>query len=163
MKILYDYQAFQMQKVGGVSNCFAELIGHLPSSVEWRIGLKESDNVHLKEKGLMSNLPPSSLSAENFFTRKHFFGKGTLYEWFNEHFDSFPSADHKNKKYSIELLKSQFKTTVSGSNLTYKIAVQVNRVPSYKVPKVTVKGKVYDKAGNSVSINKTFNYTITKK
>ena len=64
---------------------------------------------------------------------------------------------------SIELLKSQFKTTVSGSNLTYKIAVQVNRVPSYKVPKVTVKGKVYDKAGNSVSINKTFNYTITKK
>lgn len=105
MKVLYDYQAFQMQKVGGVSNCFAELIGHLPSSVEWQIGLKESDNVHLKEKGLMSNLSPSSLSAENFITRKHFFGKGTLYKWFNEHFDSFPSADHKNKKYSIELLK----------------------------------------------------------
>lgn len=105
MKVLYDYQAFQMQKVGGVSNCFAELIGHLPSSVEWQIGLKESDNVHLKEKELMPNLPPRSLSAENFIMRKHFLGKETLFKWFNEHFDSFPSAEHKNKKYSIDLLK----------------------------------------------------------
>lgn len=66
MKVLYDYQAFQMQNVGGVSNCFAELIAHLPSAVEWQIGLKESDNVHLKEKRLIPNLPPNSLSANNF-------------------------------------------------------------------------------------------------
>lgn len=105
MKVLYDYQAFQMQKVGGVSNCFAELIGHLPSSVEWQIGLKESDNVHLKEKGLLPNLPSRFFSAENFITCKHFLGKGTLFKWLNEHFDSFPSAEHKNKKYSIDLLK----------------------------------------------------------
>lgn len=107
MKVLYDYQAFQMQNVGGVSNCFAELIAHLPSAVEWQIGLKESDNVHLKEKRLIPNLPPNSLSANNFLMRKHFLGKGTTFKFLNDHLKCFPSSEHKNRRYSIELLEAQ--------------------------------------------------------
>lgn len=107
MKILYDYQAFQMQKVGGVSNCFAELIAHLPESVQWEIGLKENGNVHLIEKGLLPSLKTPSLTGDNFLMQKHFYGKGTIFRFLNEHFEGFPSSEHINKKYSVELLKEQ--------------------------------------------------------
>lgn len=107
MKILYDYQAFQEQKVGGVSNCFAELISHLPNSVEWEIGLKESNNIHIREKQLIPNLEKERLNSENFISNKQFRGKGTIYNLLNKNFSSFPSSEHINKNYCIELLKKQ--------------------------------------------------------
>ena len=107
MKVLYDYQAFQMQKVGGVSNCFVELIAHLPNSVDWTIGLKESNNVHLREKGLLPDVKEQSLVAENFLTKRPFKGKATLFKYLNEHFNSFPSSEHINQKYCIDLLEEQ--------------------------------------------------------
>jgi hypothetical protein len=48
MRILYDYQIFQWQRVGGISNSFINLIQNLPSTAEFQIGIKDSDNVHLK-------------------------------------------------------------------------------------------------------------------
>ena len=107
MKILYDYQAFQLQKVGGVSNCFAELIAHLPHSVEWEIGLCESNNIHLRDKCLIPNLKNESLNAGNFISDSHFFGKKTVYNYLNNKFKNFPSSEHINQRYSIELLKKQ--------------------------------------------------------
>lgn len=107
MKVLYDYQAFQMQKVGGVSNCFVELIAHLPQFVDWTIGLKESNNVHLRDKKLLPNVKEQSLVAENFLTKMPFKGKATLFKFINEHFEVFPSSEHINMKYCIELLKKQ--------------------------------------------------------
>lgn len=64
---------------------------------------------------------------------------------------------------SIKLLKDKFKTDRSGTTLTYKIPVSINRVPSYKVPKVVIKGDVTDRAGNKTTVNKTIEYKITKK
>lgn len=107
MKILYDYQAFQMQKIGGVSNCFAELISNLPKSVDWEIGLKQSDNIHLRDKKLITDLKHNSLTSENFISNKHYLGKGTLFKFLNEHFKCFPSSEHINRKHSIKLLKEQ--------------------------------------------------------
>lgn len=48
MKILYDYQAFYIQDAGGISNSFAQLMRHLPSSSEVKLAMRESDNVHLQ-------------------------------------------------------------------------------------------------------------------
>ena len=47
MKILYDHQAFDMQRYGGVSNCFVQLISNLPKGVEYEISLHECGNIHL--------------------------------------------------------------------------------------------------------------------
>ena len=51
MKILYDYQAFEMQTHGGVSRCFAEIYSHLPNYIEATIGIKKTDNEYLLSKG----------------------------------------------------------------------------------------------------------------
>ena len=96
-----------MQKVGGVSNCFTELIAHLPNSVNWTIGLKESNNIHLRDKKLLANVKEQSLVAGNFLTKKPFKGKATLFTFLNKHFVSFPSSEHINMKYCVELLKKQ--------------------------------------------------------
>ena len=50
MKVLYDSQAFTMQKFGGVSKCFCELIAHLPKDTQWEVGIKESDTLDIVEK-----------------------------------------------------------------------------------------------------------------
>ena len=51
MKVLYDYQAFDMQRFGGVSRCFAELHAHLPKDISSQIGVLETDNAYLQEQG----------------------------------------------------------------------------------------------------------------
>ena len=106
MNVLYDYQTFQ-QKIGGVSNCFAELIRHLPSDIVANIATLESDNIHLRDAGIIQGLPKEKLNVSNFLVDRHFPGKGTLFNFLNNHFDSFPSSEHINRKYSIEQLKEQ--------------------------------------------------------
>ncbi len=103
MRILYDYQIFQWQRVGGISNSFINLIQNLPSTAEFQIGIKDSDNVHLKESGLVQVRPFSS--EQNFLTNRYFYGKGYLFRWFSA---IFPSINSRvvNRKYSIDLLKS---------------------------------------------------------
>ena len=52
MKVLFDSQAFDMQTHGGVSNCFTELYKHLPKDIEACLGIKETENVYLREIGI---------------------------------------------------------------------------------------------------------------
>lgn len=49
MKILYDHQMFSMQKYGGVTKYFCELIKNLPEGFEFKLSLLFSDNEHLRE------------------------------------------------------------------------------------------------------------------
>ncbi|MDO4310291.1 MAG: glycosyltransferase family 1 protein [Prevotella sp.] len=51
MKVLYDYQAFDMQSHGGVSRCIAELYSHLPHLLNAEISVLETDNVYLQGLG----------------------------------------------------------------------------------------------------------------
>ena len=48
MKILYDYQAFDMQTHGGVSRYFSELISHLPQNIKTDISVIETNNIYPK-------------------------------------------------------------------------------------------------------------------
>ena len=79
MKVLFDYQAFRMQRFGGVSRCFVELYKNLPDGVEAEISVTESDNVYLKE--IMPQVDPVGTKYRNFICKRDFFGKGHLFLW----------------------------------------------------------------------------------
>lgn len=103
MKILFDHQAFEMQRLGGVSNSFVQLISKLPSHVDYQIALFESDNVHLRDSGLME-VAPMKDPASRFILNRHFFGQGILYEKFGKIFPSMTSCG-RNRLYAIKMLK----------------------------------------------------------
>lgn len=105
MKILYDYQAFTMQKFGGVSKCFCELISRLPKEVEWDIAVKQSDNIHLRQLGLIPKLKYNNICADTFITKRKFKGKYRLYNIVNQLLPYFPSSDNLNRKYTLQKLK----------------------------------------------------------
>ena len=74
MRVLYDYQAFQMQKYGGVSRSYIELCSELIKlGVDCKLGVKESDNVHLKNSGLVGNLKPNQYNRNRIFGQKQSF------------------------------------------------------------------------------------------
>lgn len=55
IRVLMDSQAFDMQTHGGISRCFAELITRMPEDVSLCLPIIESQNVYLREKGLVSD------------------------------------------------------------------------------------------------------------
>jgi len=75
MKVLFDYQAFQMQTHGGVSRCFAELYKYFPKEVEPIISIEETNNAYLREMGIGV---PFGSAIENFVTSRNFPIKGRL-------------------------------------------------------------------------------------
>lgn len=103
MKILYDYQTYYLQKVGGISNSFIKLIENFPAGIETKIALVESDNIHLKDSGLC-DVPPMRNKIEDFLCKVNFKGKGTLYDIFSKMFPS-TTALGRNRQYSINMLK----------------------------------------------------------
>jgi hypothetical protein len=76
MKVLFDSQAFDMQNHGGVSKCFAELYANLPSEVDAYIGIKETENVYLLEKGF----PQKYEDFNHFLFKGHSTLKRFLYK-----------------------------------------------------------------------------------
>jgi hypothetical protein len=56
IKILYDHQAFQFQRFGGVSKYFTNIIKNLPAEAMHKISVLYSDNHHLKESKLFPGL-----------------------------------------------------------------------------------------------------------
>ena len=103
MKVLYDYQAFYMQKYGGVSNSFVQLIKNLPVDVNYDISIKESANEHLLKSNLVET-SPLNITSDNFISLKHFKGKERLYNIVSSMFPSLTSLGH-NRKYSINSIK----------------------------------------------------------
>lgn len=107
MKVLYDYQAFFMQKFGGISNSFVQLIKRLPGDIKYEIAVHDSDNVHLKKSGLARTIPVQR-SEDNFISSKKFKGRGFLYRQCSKFFPSVTSLGH-NRQCSIEaLIKGNF-------------------------------------------------------
>lgn len=102
MKVLYDYQAFSMQRFGGVSNSFIQLIKYLPEEVKYEISLRESDNVHIVESGITKVIPAKCVE-DNFISTTKFKGRGFLYRQWYKLFPSTTSIG-RNKQYSIEAL-----------------------------------------------------------
>lgn len=104
MKILYDYQIFFSQNYGGISKCFAELISHLPKNVDSIIGIKESNNIYLKELGLVPGLKPLHWTSDNFIFPFYSKIQKKLLDW-SSFISFFKTPYNINKNYSIELLK----------------------------------------------------------
>ena len=102
MNILYDYQIFQLQRFGGISNCFVQLIKNLPSRIQFEIGIKDSENVHLLESGLTKVRPLHNFN--NFICQKSFKGKGRLYNLASNLLPQINSINY-NLRTSVNLLK----------------------------------------------------------
>ncbi|MDE5999288.1 MAG: glycosyltransferase family 4 protein [Bacteroidaceae bacterium] len=103
VKVLYDYQAFQMQKFGGVSRCFVELYKHLPQGICALFAVRESDNVYVQE---IEGVHPIGYAYDNFICKKNFYGKGKLHIWYDRltHGGYYPNGE---LSYSIKMLERQ--------------------------------------------------------
>ena len=80
MKVLYDYQIFDTQVVGGISRYHADLIEGLKQTgnVEPLLGLLYSDNVYLKQSGL--EFKRAFSYEDSFLWGIHFKNKDLLYK-----------------------------------------------------------------------------------
>ena len=110
MKALFDYQAFESQRIGGVSRSYAELISHFDklAGCEARLGLKESDNVYLSECGLSNHIRPLHYTHNRLFKgNKLFKGQRTITRiilgWMGHGNDGYDI----NREFCIRLLKRQ--------------------------------------------------------
>ncbi|MCQ2181915.1 MAG: glycosyltransferase family 4 protein [Bacteroidales bacterium] len=107
MKVLFDYQAFEMQSHGGVSRSFAELCSRMPEhGISYEVGIQESDNIYLREKHLCDFIRPLNYTHDRVFGKRQLF-KG---QWWLEHhiLSSFGGQNDfrdVNQKFSVELLK----------------------------------------------------------
>ena len=108
MKILYDHQAFEMQRYGGISRYFAELIGRPPGNpgVEVALSIKYADNLHLQQTAFGRQVMARPGSYENFMAGREFQGKWSLYLAKNKICKPV-NAEAANKKLSIEALQRQ--------------------------------------------------------
>lgn len=106
MKVLYDHQAFQMQYFGGVSKCFCELIKHLPSYVDARISIVQSDNSHLWESGLVPQLQHVTMDHKQWNARYPGRLSDILYLAVNK-FLPLPTADSMNRRATRQALHKQ--------------------------------------------------------
>jgi glycosyltransferase involved in cell wall biosynthesis len=84
MKVLYDHQIFESQKIGGISRYFAELIKYNSTA---QLSLKYSDNIYLHEEYFKKyNIFPMDYIRNNFFPNFNFKGKGRLFRYYSKLF-----------------------------------------------------------------------------
>ena len=104
MNVLFDYQAFYIQKLGGVSNCFANLLANMPENIQAEIAIRESDNIHLRSKHLVEGLHPCHLTKNNFICQRKFPLKHDLFKLFASLFPQQTSLGI-NRSYAIHCLE----------------------------------------------------------
>ncbi len=104
MRVLYDYQAFTMQHIGGVSKGICSILSHMPPQVDMRFGVEQCNNVYLRESGLIQNLPPARIDWVTTKRRLYFPGLGTIYRT-GSRWGLIRSAEFFNRRLSIKLLK----------------------------------------------------------
>ena len=51
MKVLYDYQAFDIQRSGGVSNVFSLLVEEVKKRADVKVGITSTDNLYMLNQG----------------------------------------------------------------------------------------------------------------
>lgn len=101
MKILYDYSIFDIQRIGGISRYFYELMNNNENS--YSLGVRHSENEYLlshKSFGIKRNV--NLLKYDNFITKHDFKGKSRL---FNLYCKIHDIDFEENKKESINQLK----------------------------------------------------------
>lgn len=101
IKILFDHQIFDSQRIGGISRYHFEIISRLKENSI--LPVKVSQNEYLKNASFIT-LENDKYSFENFFPNKNFKGKGKLFNIRNKVFKKKPIS---NKDEVIKMLKEQ--------------------------------------------------------
>ena len=101
MRVLFDYQAFDLQTHGGVSKCMIELCNHMPSYVRPILGVYESDNVYLKKNGFKA----MDTTFRHFMYIEKFKGKRRIFTPYFKMTHRFNYWGNRNQNYSVKLLK----------------------------------------------------------
>lgn len=105
MKVLYDTQCFDMQKIGGVSRYFFELMKYQREHNTLIFPYEYTDNVYLIESQF-NDFKKSLNDYSNFLTGLDFKGKWRLYQLINKLCHPKTNKDY-NKEKTIELLQNQ--------------------------------------------------------
>jgi len=121
MRIFFDYQAFELQSIGGVSRSYAELISCLSQfECYCRLGIKESDNIYLRECGIPVKVKPLHYTYSRLFEgKKLFIGQRFLTRKVLEILGHQNGGLNINQEYCIKQLKRKsfdvFEPTFFGS------------------------------------------------
>lgn len=105
MRVLYDHQAFQMQRFGGISRYFIEIITHFPDIIQTEIAIRYSENVYLKQANLLSELQSLYIPKDPFFRGVEFRGKHALLRLINKYSGRvYTEPEELNKQFVIQRL-----------------------------------------------------------
>lgn len=104
MKILYDHQIFEHQRIGGVSRYFTEIIKHLPADVEADVSVRYSFNEYLKEMNVDFEW---RYQLQHFFLHNfNFKGKKRLFNYLQKRNpQKYPDFQAINRENTIAKLK----------------------------------------------------------
>ena len=116
MKVLFDHQVFEMQRFGGISRYFFELINDFSKDddVNWELPVLYSENEYLKNMVFFRDrlLSPPSMPDPfaAFMFGRQFRGKGLLYRAKNKFFPSapMPLPDDNKSKVIKKLIEGDF-------------------------------------------------------
>ncbi len=106
MKILYDHQIFSLQKYGGISRYFFELMNEYDKNpnILYQLSLKCSNNAYLQNSEIFKNIEKAE-NPEDFFKGLNFKGAKTLHKIFtNLGLAKEPTI--LNKKFSVRTIKN---------------------------------------------------------
>jgi glycosyltransferase involved in cell wall biosynthesis len=108
MKVLYDHQIFETQKIGGISRYFVELVKCFQQTkkVQWQVSVKYSENNYLgKWAGFQQTLLPLTGRKRSHEKGNRLIGK--VYKEYKKLFrQRQTSYEQLNKEDTIALLKS---------------------------------------------------------
>ena len=106
MKVLYDHQIFEHQRIGGVSRYFAEIIRHLPADVEADVSIQYTFNEYLRDMNIPFVWRDQLISYYSFLPKINFKGKKRLYSFLQERFpEKYPDFYKVNQSRTIEKLE----------------------------------------------------------
>lgn len=108
MKILYDHQIFEHQRIGGVSRYFSEIIKHLPQDVEYDVSVQYSFNEYLKGLDIPFVWKDQVLTYSTFLPKLNFKGKKRLFSYLEKIFPhKYPDLLKINRESTIKKLKER--------------------------------------------------------
>jgi glycosyltransferase involved in cell wall biosynthesis len=116
MKILYDYQMFSIQKFGGVTRYFCELMKNIPLEHQFNLSVIFSDNQYLKENYNIFkklNILPEKNFKGKYFIEKKLAALNLLYSKkciSSNNFDLFHPTYYGN--YFLKILRKPYILTV---------------------------------------------------
>lgn len=110
MKVLFDHQIFEHQRIGGVSRYFAEIIKNMPSSVDINVSVEYSFNEYLKSLDVPFVWKDQLLAYYSFLPSFEFKGKKRLYSIVQKKYpQKYPDYLAINNQKSVtEIKKGDF-------------------------------------------------------